>query len=185
MLLFFSTQNTSLLNSATLKQPQQNSTPSKINTSKFSANESFDDDDDDDTNVDATDTVTTPVKPSPTLNGTSNYDVTHPKLQKLNLNQYSTEAQYEPIDSPPLTGNSVTANYRQDSQDFDLDNEQVIGKALVIYEFKGTVQNAISIIENETLNVLEKDSGDGWTLVKRNNTEKGYVPTDYIRIEYF
>ena len=43
----------------------------------------------------------------------------------------------------------------------------------------------MSIEESESLNVLEKDSGDGWTLVKRLNGEKGYVPTDYIQIVYF
>ena len=43
----------------------------------------------------------------------------------------------------------------------------------------------MSVEENESLSVLEKDSGDGWTLVKRLNGEKGYVPTDYIRIVYY
>lgn len=64
-------------------------------------------------------------------------------------------------------------------------NEPIIGTALVMYSFSGTVQNAMSIQESESLNVLEKDSGDGWTLVKRLNGEKGYVPTDYIQIVYY
>jgi hypothetical protein len=65
------------------------------------------------------------------------------------------------------------------------EHELVIGTALVMYSYEGTVQNAMSIEENESLNVLEKDSGDGWTLVKKLNGEKGYVPTDYIRIVYY
>lgn len=64
-------------------------------------------------------------------------------------------------------------------------DEPIIGTALVMYSFAGTVQNAMSIEESESLNVLEKDSGDGWTLVKRLNGEKGYVPTDYIQIVYY
>lgn len=54
-----------------------------------------------------------------------------------------------------------------------------------MYSFDGNVQNSIAILENESLSVLEKDSGDGWTLVKRLNGEKGYVPTDYIQIVYY
>ncbi|RNA34224.1 formin-binding 1-like isoform X3 [Brachionus plicatilis] len=61
----------------------------------------------------------------------------------------------------------------------------VIGTALVMYSFDGNVQNSISIEENESLNVLERDSGDGWTLVQKLNGERGYVPTDYIQIVYY
>jgi hypothetical protein len=64
-------------------------------------------------------------------------------------------------------------------------SEVVIGTALVIYYFEGNVQNAISVQENESLSVLERDSGDGWTLVRKLNGEKGYVPTDYIRIVFY
>lgn len=66
-----------------------------------------------------------------------------------------------------------------------MEDEIQIGTALVMYSFDGNVQNSISIQENESLNVLERDSGDGWTLVKRLNGEKGYVPTDYIQIVYY
>ena len=191
-----STQNTSIISTA---RQQQQQTPVKIN--KHSENESFDDDDDEEEyytndNIDSSRINTTPTIANggnTSSSSSSNYDVMHPRLHKLNLNQTKqfnsiNDSQYEHIDSPPLTGNSVTTGiYRENSKDFLNDNEveQIIGKALVSYEFKGTVQNAISIIENETLDVLEKDSGDGWTLVKRSNNEKGYVPTDYIKIEYF
>jgi hypothetical protein len=65
------------------------------------------------------------------------------------------------------------------------ENDVVIGTALVMYTFEGTVQNAMSVHENECLSVLERDSGDGWTLVKRISGEKGYVPTEYIRIVWY
>lgn len=85
--------------------------------------------------------------------------------------------QYDHVDH-----NSV---YDQSNGLYIDDNEPIIGTALVMYSFAGTVQNAMSIQESESLNVLEKDSGDGWTLVKRLNGEKGYVPTDYIQIVYY
>ena len=183
-------QNTSITSKTQVQSTPIKSNNNNGNGNKYSENESFDDENEDETDhLDSSRvTTTTPVA----QNGNSNYDVAHPKLQRLNLNQtkqYSiNDSTYEPIDSPPLSGNPVTSVnfYRHDSKEIlEVENEVVIGKALVVYEFKGTVQNAISIIENETLNVLEKDSGDGWTLVKRNNGEKGYVPTDYVRIEYF
>lgn len=178
--------------SSATKQQQQ--TPVKIN--KYNENESFDDDDDNDEFDYVNENDIDNNQRTPISNG-NNYDsmTHHPKITK---NSNDLSSQYEPIDSPPLSsGNSVTTGvFRAEEEhttirkDFSIDfasieNEQIIGKALVIYEFKGTVQNAISIIENESLHVLEKDSGDGWTLVKRSNGEKGYVPTDYIRIEYF
>jgi len=94
--------------------------------------------------------------------------------------QYS-ECQYDHIDSyvQQANGSSTHIEHQQHFEDV------VIGTALVIYAFNGSVQNAMSIQENESLSVLERDSGDGWTLVKRLNGEKGYVPTDYIRIVYY
>ena len=173
--------------SATKQQP---TTPNRNNTFN-NDNESFDDDDDEDEDdyVNDNDFVDNGNQRPPPLNG--NYDSMnhhhHPKIGKQFHNDSSS--QYEPIDSPPLS----SGIYRAEEEGVEeghsnkdvIENEQIIGKALVIYEYKGTVQNAISIIENELLHVLEKDSGDGWTLVKRSNGEKGYVPTDYIRIEYF
>lgn len=40
--------------------------------------------------------------------------------------------------------------------------------------------------ENEELQVIEQDQGDGWTRVRRNRGdgewEEGFVPTTYIEI---
>lgn len=91
--------------------------------------------------------------------------------------------QYDHVDAASLVqeAQDTGAGGLQDGAE----DEPVIGTALVMYSFAGTVQNAMSIQENESLNVLERDSGDGWTLVKRLNGEKGYVPTDYIQIVYY
>lgn len=90
------------------------------------------------------------------------------------------DSQYDHVDSI----NMYDAQQNQ-QDDNEYDKDLIIGTALVMYAFEGSVQNAMSIQENESLNVLEKDKGDGWTLVKRLNGEKGYVPTDYIRIVYY
>lgn len=36
--------------------------------------------------------------------------------------------------------------------------------------------------EGEMLYVIEEDKGDGWTRVRRNEDEEGYVPTSYIKL---
>jgi len=93
----------------------------------------------------------------------------------------TNEAQYDQVDAclydQPGAGGTATEP--------GAEIETQIGTALVMYSFDGNVQNSIAILENESLSVLEKDSGDGWTLVKRLNGEKGYVPTDYIQIVYY
>jgi hypothetical protein len=99
---------------------------------------------------------------------------------------------------PHSQNNNLNVNYDTNGGVFSAEKQQqllqqkeeveedvIIGTALVIYSFEGNVQNAISIEENESLSVLERDSGDGWTLVKKLNDDRGYVPTDYIRIVYY
>lgn len=66
------------------------------------------------------------------------------------------------------------------------DGFQVIGTAQVKYDYKkGDITSAMDIAVNETLSILEQDSGDGWTLAQRLNGERGYVPTKYIEIAYY
>lgn len=36
--------------------------------------------------------------------------------------------------------------------------------------------------EGEMLYVIEEDKGDGWTRVRKNEDEEGYVPTSYIKL---
>lgn len=38
------------------------------------------------------------------------------------------------------------------------------------------------MVEGELLSVVEEDKGDGWTRVRRNLEEEGYVPTSYIKV---
>lgn len=32
------------------------------------------------------------------------------------------------------------------------------------------------------LDVVEEDKGDGWTRVRKNNGDEGYIPTSYVAI---
>lgn len=36
--------------------------------------------------------------------------------------------------------------------------------------------------EGELLYVIEEDKGDGWTRVRRNEDEEGYVPSSYVEV---
>ena len=49
------------------------------------------------------------------------------------------------------------------------------------YDFSGNPdEGTITVYENDMVEILTKDEGDGWTEVKRNNGETGFVPTSYI-----
>lgn len=46
----------------------------------------------------------------------------------------------------------------------------------------GASEGTISMQEGEVLAVVEEDKGDGWTRVRRNNGDEGYIPTSYVTI---
>ena len=46
----------------------------------------------------------------------------------------------------------------------------------------GTNEGTISVAEGELLYVIEEDKGDGWTRVRRNEEEEGYVPSSYVEV---
>uniref|UniRef100_A0A674MVF6 Formin binding protein 1 n=1 Tax=Takifugu rubripes TaxID=31033 RepID=A0A674MVF6_TAKRU len=46
----------------------------------------------------------------------------------------------------------------------------------------GQTEGTLSMVEGELLSVVEEDKGDGWTRVRRNLEEEGYVPTSYIKV---
>lgn len=47
---------------------------------------------------------------------------------------------------------------------------------------KGHNEGTIAMAEGELLYVIEEDKGDGWTRVRRNQDEEGYVPTSYVEV---
>lgn len=46
----------------------------------------------------------------------------------------------------------------------------------------GNNEGTLALAEGEVLFVIEEDKGDGWTRVRRNEEEEGYVPTSYIEV---
>uniref|UniRef100_A0A4W5KJ32 Formin binding protein 1a n=1 Tax=Hucho hucho TaxID=62062 RepID=A0A4W5KJ32_9TELE len=69
--------------------------------------------------------------------------------------------------------------------DDDFDDEDplpTIGTCKSLYPFEGQNEGTISMAEGELLYVIEEDKGDGWTRVRRNEDEEGYVPTSYIKV---
>uniref|UniRef100_A0ABI7YFQ9 Formin binding protein 1 n=1 Tax=Felis catus TaxID=9685 RepID=A0ABI7YFQ9_FELCA len=87
---------------------------------------------------------------------------------------------------------SYTEEQSQESEvkvlatDFDdeFDDEEplpAIGTCKALYTFEGQNEGTISVVEGETLYVIEEDKGDGWTRIRRNE-EEGYVPTSYVEV---
>ncbi|XP_006834934.1 PREDICTED: formin-binding protein 1 isoform X3 [Chrysochloris asiatica] len=88
---------------------------------------------------------------------------------------------------------SYTEDQSQESEvkvlatDFDdeFDDEEplpAIGTCKALYTFEGQNEGTISVVEGETLYVIEEDKGDGWTRIRRNEDEEGYVPTSYVEV---
>uniref|UniRef100_A0A8C7XC11 Formin binding protein 1b n=1 Tax=Oryzias sinensis TaxID=183150 RepID=A0A8C7XC11_9TELE len=66
--------------------------------------------------------------------------------------------------------------------DDEFDELETIGTCKALYTFEGQNEGTISVTEGELLYVIEEDKGDGWTRVRRNEEEEGYVPTSYIEV---
>ena len=203
-----SNQNTVAYAISSLSQIKKNHDYSKAPLVGKNNNESFEnDDDDEDHGIDEENCYEIPhsILKIPTENKSINpgNDVIKNQIENVNdkNNNFEVNDNIKPAAKNDITENKIDFSRLQyDHTDINLydqdsdnngqylqqgENEISIGTALVMYSFEGTVQNAMSIEENESLNVLERDSGDGWTLVKRLNGEKGYVPTDYIRIVFY
>ncbi|XP_053415710.1 formin-binding protein 1 isoform X13 [Nycticebus coucang] len=88
---------------------------------------------------------------------------------------------------------SYTEEQSQESEvkvlatDFDdeFDDEEplpAIGTCKALYTFEGQNEGTISVVEGETLYIIEEDKGDGWTRIRRSEDEEGYVPTSYVEV---
>uniref|UniRef100_A0A673C5D4 Formin binding protein 1b n=1 Tax=Sphaeramia orbicularis TaxID=375764 RepID=A0A673C5D4_9TELE len=68
--------------------------------------------------------------------------------------------------------------------DDEFDDEETLqnGNKLSCSVPAGHNEGTISVVEGELLYVIEEDKGDGWTRVRRNEDEEGYVPTSYIEV---
>lgn len=94
-----------------------------------------------------------------------------------------TEEQNSEIQVKANTNPNPTSTTPEFDDEFD-DEETLptIGTCKALYPFEGHNEGTISVTEGELLYVIEEDKGDGWTRVRRNEDEEGYVPTSYVEV---
>uniref|UniRef100_A0A3Q3G5F9 Thyroid hormone receptor interactor 10a n=1 Tax=Labrus bergylta TaxID=56723 RepID=A0A3Q3G5F9_9LABR len=83
-------------------------------------------------------------------------------------------------ESTPDPSQAIYAEFDDDFEDEEL--TAPIGKCTAMYNFPGASEGTICMQEGEVLSVVEEDKGDGWTRVRRNNGDEGYIPTSYVTI---
>uniref|UniRef100_A0A8B9R9Y3 Formin binding protein 1b n=1 Tax=Astyanax mexicanus TaxID=7994 RepID=A0A8B9R9Y3_ASTMX len=66
--------------------------------------------------------------------------------------------------------------------EFEDDMLPTIGTCKALYPFEGHNEGTLALAEGEVLFVIEEDKGDGWTRVRRNEEEEGYVPSSYVEV---
>ncbi|XP_008421809.1 formin-binding protein 1 isoform X19 [Poecilia reticulata] len=97
--------------------------------------------------------------------------------------EQNTETQVKANINPTPNTNPIPTTM-PDDEEFDDDDEPLatIGTCKALYPFEGHNEGTIAVAEGELLYVIEEDKGDGWTRVRRNQDEEGYVPTSYIEV---
>ncbi|XP_034449361.1 cdc42-interacting protein 4 homolog isoform X4 [Hippoglossus hippoglossus] len=83
-------------------------------------------------------------------------------------------------ESTPDPSQAIYAEFDDDFEDDEL--TAAIGNCTAMYNFPGASEGTISMSEGEVLAVVEEDKGDGWTRVRRNNGDEGYIPTSYVTL---
>ncbi|XP_013880018.1 cdc42-interacting protein 4 homolog isoform X4 [Austrofundulus limnaeus] len=83
-------------------------------------------------------------------------------------------------ESPPDPSQPIYAEFDDDFEDEE--PAAPIGRCTAMYSFPGASEGTIAMKEGEVLAVVEEDKGDGWTRVRRNNGDEGYIPTSYVSI---
>uniref|UniRef100_A0A8C4HCS4 Thyroid hormone receptor interactor 10a n=1 Tax=Dicentrarchus labrax TaxID=13489 RepID=A0A8C4HCS4_DICLA len=103
------------------------------------------------------------------------------ELNKYEVIPTSVDYAYSHSDeSTPDPSQAIYAEFDDDFEDEEL--TAPIGKCTAMYNFPGASEGTISMQEGEVLAVVEEDKGDGWTRVRRNNGDEGYIPTSYVTI---
>ncbi|BFZ20710.1 hypothetical protein BsWGS_23748 [Bradybaena similaris] len=94
-----------------------------------------------------------------------------------------------PLVSAPGTPQNQHNLYQPIDGDEDGEDEfdifPVIGKCRALYAFEAINEGSVPMYENEEMQILEQDQGDGWTRVRRTDGNEGFVPTSYIECHYF
>ncbi|XP_017286724.1 formin-binding protein 1 isoform X17 [Kryptolebias marmoratus] len=89
--------------------------------------------------------------------------------------EQNSETQVKATPNPTSTAPDI-------DDEFDDDVLPTIGTCKALYPFEGHNEGTIAVAEGELLYVIEEDKGDGWTRVRRNEDEEGYVPTSYVEV---
>ncbi|KAL3208344.1 hypothetical protein MRX96_039229 [Rhipicephalus microplus] len=84
---------------------------------------------------------------------------------------------------PDDDGDFEENGYEVDS--FEAELLPALGRAVAIYAFDAQSEGSIPMEEGEEFLVVEVDQGDGWTRVRRENLEEGFVPTSYLECTMF
>ncbi|KAK5901202.1 hypothetical protein CgunFtcFv8_026097 [Champsocephalus gunnari] len=97
------------------------------------------------------------------------------------------KATVNPPVNPPVNPTVNPALPTSSTPEFDdeFDDDETlptIGTCKALYPFEGHNEGTIAVAEGELLYVIEEDKGDGWTRVRRNEDEEGYVPTSYVEV---
>ncbi|XP_051760225.1 formin-binding protein 1a isoform X5 [Ctenopharyngodon idella] len=105
-----------------------------------------------------------------------------PLTNNYGQNRESPDGSYT---EDPSTETTMQFKSRSTEFDDEFDDEEplpTIGTCKALYPFEGQNEGTISMAEGEMLYVIEEDKGDGWTRVRKNEDEEGYVPTSYIKL---
>ncbi|KAM7415422.1 hypothetical protein PAMA_017777 [Pampus argenteus] len=116
-----------------------------------------------------------------------NSQATTPGSSNLKQLDNHSPASRESPDGSYTEDQSAELHFKSRSSEFDddFDDEEPlpsIGTCKSLYPFQGQNEGTLSMVEGELLSVVEEDKGDGWTRVRRNLEEEGYVPTSYIKV---
>ncbi|CAI2355664.1 unnamed protein product [Caenorhabditis sp. 36 PRJEB53466] len=84
---------------------------------------------------------------------------------------------------PSVNGNG---NGRDELYEECSNPNPILGEALAQFAFDGAQEGTIKMEANEKLWLIEKDEGDGWTRVrKENNSADGFVPSTYLKVTWY
>ncbi|XP_060928045.1 formin-binding protein 1-like [Limanda limanda] len=116
-----------------------------------------------------------------------NSQATTPGSSSLKKLGNRSPASRESPDGSYTEDHSAELHFKSRSSEFDedFDDEEPlpsIATCRSLYPFQGQNEGTLSMVEGELLSVVEEDKGDGWTRVRRNLEEEGYVPTSYIKV---
>ncbi|XP_028272957.1 formin-binding protein 1 isoform X6 [Parambassis ranga] len=96
--------------------------------------------------------------------------------------EQNSETQVKATTMPVPNPNPTSTTPDFDDEFDDEETLPTIGTCKALYPFEGHNEGTIALAEGELLYIIEEDKGDGWTRVRRNEDEEGYVPTSYIEV---